>query len=267
MANTAILVENLSGTFFNQNVAVSAGYTGELFSIAGVTDTSTTVGTAGVTANAVGYFAGDLAGNVVHTPNATKLYLTNVVALSNLVVGTLLKQDFANVQTGSVTTDGSSTITGSNTTFLTSVAANTHLRIGNTSIGYDVVVRSVESNTSLTVYGTANAVAANTYGVYAVGRVTTLYPRTQTSYGVISTAVLSSIGSGYKVPPVLTVDSVDARVQQLFYYNANTDSIISTDGRVSSLYASANLSVVRGAGQITRVKMKNTGVQIGRAHV
>ena len=261
LANAAVLVDNLSvAPFFNHNASSVLGYTGKLFVIGGPLDNTTTLATSTIASNTVGYFAGDLAGNLTHTSGATKLYLRNVANLNQLSTSLIIKQDYANAQLGTVTTDGTDTIIGANTLFQRTLIANAHLRVGNSSSGYDVVVKSIESNTVLKIYGTAPTRVANTYGTYALGRVRTIYPRTITSYGTINTVALTSIGSRYAVPPIVDVDSMDARVQTLFYYSNTADLVVPTSGRVTQLFANANLDVVQGVGQVARVRVRNTGV-------
>ena len=261
LANVAILTDNASVTpFVNTNTAVAAGYTGRLYTLANALDVVTNTSTASVTANAIGYFVGGLAGNTGHTLNATKLYLSNVANLGGLTTSLIIKQDFANTQTGTVTTYGNSTVTGANTTFSTTLRGNAHMRVGNTSTGYDVVVKSIESNTSLTIYGNANTRSANVFATYPMGRVRTITPRAQTSYGTINSIALITAGSGYAVPPLVVADAVDARIQQEYYYVSANDTIVSTDNRAAGMFATANLEVVQGAGQIARVDIQNSGV-------
>ena len=261
LANAAILVDNLSvAPFFNHNASSILGYTGKLFVINDLLDNATTVLTSTITSNTVGYFAGDLAGNLTHTSGATKLYLRNIPNLNKLKTSLVIKQDYANAQIGTVTTDGTDTVIGTNTLFQRTLIANAHLRVGNSSSGYDVVVKSIESNTVIKIYGTAPTRIANTYGTYALGRIRLIYPRAITSYGTINTIALTSIGNRYAVPPVVDVDSTDARVQTLFYYSDTADVIVPTSGRVTELFQSADLAVVQGVGQIARVRVRNTGV-------
>ena len=265
LANVAILVANqTTSAFYNQNTAVSAGYTGRLFGIASLQDVTTNTSTATTAANTVGYFDDNRGGNVTHTVNSTKLYLKNVTSLGNVVVGQYLKQDYANAQVGTVTTNGSTIVVGTGTAFTSTLSVNAHVRIGNSSSGYDVLVQSITSDTQFTAAANANTVVANTYGVYAVGCVSVVYPRTaQSVYGTINSIALFSAGSGYTSVPRAVVESVDARVQGLFYYDANTDTVVSTSGRSSSVFASANLTTTQAVGAITRVKLN----KIGRAHV
>lgn len=261
LANVSVLTDNLSVTpFVNTNTALAAGFTGKLYVLSSGLDTSTNTSTASITANAIGYFVGGLAGNTAHTLNATKLYLNNVANLGLLTTSAIIKQDHANTQTGTVTTYGNSTVTGNNTVFPNVVRANAHLRIGNSSVWYDVAVKSIESNTSLTIYGNANTVSGNTYATYPMGQVRTITPRAQTVYGTINSITLSSAGDKYAVPPLVVADALDARVQEKYYYSPGGDTVLSTDGRAAGMFANADLQVVQGIGQIARVDLQNSGV-------
>jgi len=261
LANVAILADNISVTpFVNTNTATSSGTTGKLFVLNSALDVTTNTSTATITANAIGYFVGGLAGNTAHTYNATKLYLSNVANLGLLTTSVYVKQDYANTQTGTVTTHGNSTIVGANTVFQNVLRVNAHMRVGNASAGYDVVVKSIESNTALTIYGNANTVSANVYATYPMGRVRTITPRAQTSYGTVNSVILTSAGSQYAVPPLVIVDSMDARVQELYYYVTANDTVVSTSGRAAGMFANADLEVIQGSGQIARIDIQNSGV-------
>lgn len=261
LANAAILVDNISRTpFINSNTAIDAGFGGNLYVVNGITDTRTVFANSTLTFTPFGYFVGGLAGNTTHTANATKLYLNTISNLGLLTTSLIVKQNFANTQNGTVTTYGNSTVTGNGTAFTQSLAPNAHFHIGNSTVGYDAVVRSIESNTALTIYGSANTLTSNVYSTYPMGRIRTVFPRAQTSYGTINTVALTSVGTGYRVPPLIVVDSMDARVQKLFYYSPANDDIISTETRAVTMFEEAELDVIQGAGQIAKVKLENSGV-------
>lgn len=261
LANAAILVDNISRTpFVNSNTASEESFTGDLYVINGITDTLTVFANSTLTSTPFGYFVGGLAGNTSHTANATKLYLNTISNLGLLTTSLIVKQDFANTQDGTITTYGNSTVTGNGTTFSLTLATNAHFHIGNSTVGYDAVIRSIESNTSVTIYGSANVVTSNVYSTYPMGLIRNVFPRAQTSYGTINTVVLTSVGTGYRVPPLIVVDSMDARVQSLFYFSSANDDIISTENRAVTMFQEAELEVVQGAGQIAKVKLENSGV-------
>ena len=139
--------------FVSVNTAVNEGYTGELFVLDTVANTSVNANTCDICATPVGYFALGLAGNAVSDSGTTQLYVKNVANQAGLLLSTdsVLKQEYANAQLGNVTTTAACTVvTGVGTTFTASLTVGTHVKFPST--GEDVVVEAVTNNTSFISY-------------------------------------------------------------------------------------------------------------------
>jgi hypothetical protein len=185
------------------------------------------------------------------------LYLKTFTGLDLFDAGLTLKQAGNGVtQQGTVTTDGSATVTGSNTKFSV-LSPNTHLRFAD---GSQHVIRSVANNTVLTTFvPTGVTLAANTWSVVPVGVVTQVTPQAQRFYGKIKTITLTNAGENYKTPPFVSANSMSADVQTLFYYDPDTLSVLPAGGQIH-VYRLATLVASQDAGQVTKVKILNGGV-------
>lgn len=257
LAEASIVVENYGTELFvNTAIAISEGRTGQFFLIDDVNDTTTNVTSATTTASSVGYF-GPYAGNTSFS-GSTKLYLSSLTGNTGLAFDRVIKQDYVNIQSGTVTTSsGNTVVTGVGTQFDVTVTGNSHIRIGD---AFDGVVSSVINATALTLRAAAPSTrTANTYGTYALGRVSnTVIWRAQTVFGTISAGILTSAGTNYAVPPTLTIDNMDARIQSEFFWNTATSSV--NTGALATIYEDGALSPLAGRSQIVKIDIQNSGV-------
>ena len=266
LANLSMLVVDTSTQpFVSVNTAVDEGHTGKIFVVGGgVYDTAENANTCETCASPVGYFTVGLAGNAVSDSGTTQLYLKTVAnqAILLLKTGEVVKQDYTNTQIGTVTTTAACTVvTGVGTTFTEALTEGTHLRFPSTS--EDVVVFTIANDTEFTTHTpVATAIAANTFATYPTATIKTMVERGIVNYGSINAVALTSAGTGYKVPPTPSVSAMDARVQALWYYDADADvsTGTSTAGTAAPLFVPATLTAVQGAGQIKTVVMDNSGV-------
>jgi hypothetical protein len=247
-----MLVDDISiHPFVSVNTAVTAGYTGKVYVLTnGAYDLTTNLSASTMNATPVGYFAGNLAGNTLFTADKTRLYLQSVTNQTLLLAaaGSILKQDYANTQQGTLTVAAACTeVTGVGTLFTKHLTVGAHFIFNSAN----AVVGTIANDTFLTTYAAVtNAASANTYATYPMGTIRTMVPRAIASYGAIANVSLTSSGSGYVVSPALSVAAMDAEVQALFYFNANTTTETTTDGRAATIFTAAELEVVQGAGQI-----------------
>jgi hypothetical protein len=217
-------------------------------------DTTTNVTTAAVSANVI----------ISDTSDAGKntLYLKQFANLSSFATGQTWKQSGTGItQQGTVTTDGSATVLGSNTKF-TLLTANSHLRFAD---GSQHVVRAVTNNTLLTTFApTSVTLVANTWSIVPVGKVQSITLQAQRYYGKIKEVQLLTSGEGYKTPPAVSSYSMSADAQHLFYLepdlsgNVANGTVTASSGRIN-VWRAATLQALQDAGQVVRIKILSSG--------
>jgi hypothetical protein len=153
LAEASLFVENYaSQPFVSTTTATTAGYTGKLFLLANIADVTTTLATTVSNATPIGYFD-TLAGNTsFDAGRQTRLYLSGITNPTTLALNKIVKQDYRNVQTGTVTiTTGSASAVGTNTNFISTITGNAHVRVGNATVYLEGAVDSVQSDTEFTL--------------------------------------------------------------------------------------------------------------------
>jgi len=253
LSNVAATLATATNTYFTNTDVV--------FALTSAADASTNVSGALFTANVI--IADISAGN-----NHNTLYLKNITPINQFQPAVYLKANGTGVlQTGTVATDGTANVTGTNTLFASVLRPNTHIRFGT---GTHAVVKTVVNNTLLTIYGAVSGtnLVSNIYSIIATGFIESAVPQSQQFYGKIKRVRLLTQGHGCTNPPFVTSDSISARVQQKYYLEPNVtpvdtqdplNAVISLANQVT-LFASANLVVGRDAGQINKVTILNSGV-------
>ncbi len=198
-------------------------------------------------------------------PGKDLLYLKSLANSAFLLSGATLKQTGnGTLHTGTLTgASGSANIVGTDTTFTTTLGANTHIRFGD---GTQRVVRTVVNNTFLQTFTPLSAnIVANTWSVIPTGVITDVTLQEQRYYGKIKAVTLLTNGEQYATPPFVTAESISAEVQELFFLNpdpsGNTANNIVEDsnGRIT-VYDAASLEAMQDSGQITKVRILSSGV-------
>jgi hypothetical protein len=252
LANALANVAFTSNTFFTDGPAT-------VFAIANAADSTTDALNANIEATII-------RAPVEEGGKVGALYLKDFIGLNLFATGLILKQSGNGVlQLGSVFTDGSANIIGSNTVFTAVCKANCHLRF---DTGATAVVRAVVNDTFLVTYApvTAGAVA---YAIVPTANVIAITAQTQRYYGKIKTVEMLTNGVGYQHPPALFADSLSAQAQGYFHLNPDPVSPVDTESSNNevvasahqiSVFAAAILTPQQSAGQIEQVKMLNSGV-------
>jgi hypothetical protein len=255
LANAAVICNVVGTTFFGSNANV--------FALTSLTDITSNVANSTITARAI------ISDTTDATANNDTLYLVDFnsnTGMSLLINGTVFKEAGNGYsQSGTLTTDGTINVLGTNTAFTAVLVPNAHVRLGS---GAHAIVSAVVNDTFFVATTLIAAVSANTWSIVPVGTVTDITLQQQRYYGKIKKVQLLSRGAGYKTPPAVTVDSISARAQELFHlepdplnpldvHSAN-NTIVVSNGIV--LFADASLVVQQDAGQIQKVKIVNSGV-------
>ncbi len=253
LANASATLSYTTNAFFSNGATV--------FSLNSPTDIVTTSTTANVNATII--VAQTNQGGLGGT-----LFLNDFTGLNRFQNGVLLKEAGTGVaQVGTLTTDGTSNVSGTSTLFTQVLKPNVHLRFQN---GVETVVRAVVNDTFFTTFvAVGSVITANTYSIIPVGTVTAITFQAQRYYGKIKTIRLLTNGRSYQTPPAVVVDSISARAQQLFHMDPDPvfpvsplspNNAIVTSASQIHVFVPAALTVQQAAGQIQKVKMIETGV-------
>lgn len=222
----------------------------QVFMIDSYQDLSTAFASSVVTANVI---VSD-----VNTPGQGKnnLYLKDLSGTP--LVGHIFKSvtPGADLQ-GTITTDGTANVVGTDTNFTQVLKSNTCVQF---SDGSQHIVRSVVNNSMFQTFTpTGVTLTANTLAIVPVGVVTEVTPQAQRYYGKIRTVTLLTAGDRYATPPFVTVPNISGRAQGVSYYDGDADTIEPSEGKVD-VYDEAELEAVQSAGQVTRVRILDSGV-------
>ncbi len=248
-ANTAVLANSLavvSPTSAN-NLFTSAS---EVIRIAGVTDASTNATSSGAKANVI-------VSDIFASQDTNRLYLSNLTGGETLDwTGAVIKQSGNGtplVGTVSVSSTISANVVGVDTNFTETLRPNMHVRFGQ---GTHAVVQAVTNATFFTTMNPVGAViTANTYAMVPTGSVLEYTLQSQRYYGKIRKVKLLSAGNRYgSVVPVSV--SLSAQAQEITVFNGST--FVPADG--IGLYEQAVLRANKGTGQVSKVKILNSGV-------
>lgn len=222
------------------------------FIIDNVYDANTTYANSTITFDSIKYETG-----VKH------LYIVNISNTDILTINLALKSANGNTKTGTVTTNGNTTLTGNGTLFSTECSVGSHVTLGS---GTQCVIESITNNTIMTATANVIAAVANTFDVHAVANITSTLWQSQRFYGEISSIRLISAGSNYKLPPIVTVDSASSRAQELFYFEPSNSSVVPLSSNVVNIFEPPTLLAQQESGQITKVKVMHSGVNYTQAN-
>ena len=242
LANT-MLVANMTslGAFANND--------GNIFVIASPTDISTNA----VSASVSGYV---ILSDITTGLNRNRLFVANTSL--GFAIGQTVKFEGSNklgIGTLSCNT-ASANVTGFSTSFRGELTVNTHIKVGS----HQYAVRSITNNTFLTLYTLPVANATNSaFDVVPTGTLLSVTDQSQRIYGKIRHIAFVSPGSGYLAPPLVTVNSISALAQAVYYYDSGANTFNQSNGTVD-VFRSANLTAQQSAGQITRISMTDSGV-------
>ena len=228
----AELANAMANVAFTSNTFFSAG--ASVFVLDSATDAVTTVADANVVATII--TAPVAEGGTVGT-----LYLKDFTGINLFSTGMILKESGnGTLQVGTITTNGSANVIGTNTAFTTMCRANGHLRFDD---GTHAVIRTVVNNTFLVTFASVGVtLVANGYAIIPTANVTAIVAQTQRYYGKIKTVTMLTNGVNYAYPPAVFVDSLSARAQEYFYLDPNPFPPVDT--------FSANNATVAAAEQI-----------------
>lgn len=182
-----------------------------VFVISSITDVETTVANASVK------------GLIVHANttvgyNRNRVYLTNTASV--FTAGQTIKCDGASVPgLGQVTyVEGSANVSGSGTNFTEVLRVGSHVFFDTANATF--AVKFITNNTFLTLETRpATNANADAWFVIPTGTIRSVTQQAQTNYGKIRQIAFVSPGSGYRTPPIVTVDALSARAQAVYYYN------------------------------------------------
>ena len=253
-ANLAFSAPNLALSYFSNGATI--------FSLVNLQDAVSNVSTANVTAMVI-------VADIAEGGLTGELFLQDFTGLNKFVPNMVMKETGnGTLQVGTITTDGTANVFGTNTVFTEVCQTGTHLRWF--ADGTQVVVNQVVNNTYLTTFGMSGVPETNTpFSVIPVGTVTSIIAQAQRYYGKIRAIQLLSSGIGYATPPALFVDSVDARAQELFYLDPDPYPPVDTTSSLNmivmaadqiSVYNVATLTAIQAAGEIVKVNIDNSGV-------
>jgi hypothetical protein len=204
LCNTMIVLDMTSHDTFCANLA-------NVFALTSPTDLATTA------SNAV-YKGLIVSANVTMGLNRNRLYVTNTTA--SFIIGQTVKCDGPyTTGIGEVTfANGSANVSGFGTNFTEVLQPGSFIYLG--GIAEEFVVKSITNSSFLTLWTkpTSNG-SGETWSIVPTGVVRSVTLQAQTNYGKIRRIAFISPGSGYLTPPVVTVDSVSARAQAIYYYD------------------------------------------------
>lgn len=257
LANAATQLITTSNVFFANAATV--------FRISTLQDITTNVGTANVSANIIvsQLTTGESLSGGVYVPEVLTLYLKDITGANLFTTGMFFKATGnGTTQTGTVTSNGTANLVGSNTFFMSTFVPGAHLRL---SDGTHLAVKTVVNNTFLIAYAPTGVSLSNVaYSVIPTGTVPNITLQQQVYYGKIKRVQLLTNGANYETPPTAVVDSVDARAQELFHLvpdpsgNTANNQVVASSG--VTLFDDASLTVAQDAGQVQKVKITASGV-------
>jgi hypothetical protein len=242
LANTMLVVDMTSNATFANNDA-------NVYVIAAPTDATTTRATASITGRVL---LSEIAsgGN-----NRNRLYVTNTT-MGFATLQTVKYEGSNKVGTGVVKiTSGLANVVGTGTSFLAEVSPNAHLSVS----GGTYVVKSVVNSTFLTLYTTPGSSVTAAFTIVPTGTVRSVTNQSQQNFGKIRHIQFLSPGSGYAAPPITTANDVFALAQEVYYYDAGSNTFVASNGTIH-VFKSANLVAQQSAGQITHIDMTDSGV-------
>lgn len=251
LANAETDITYTTNTFFANGASI--------FQLSSFQDLTSNLSNSPVTANVI-------VSQVQQGGQKGNLFLKDFVGLNLLTNGTIWKENgTGTLQVGSVSSDGTANVFGTNTVFTDVVKTNATLRF---DTGQEFVVKQVVNDTFLVAWSAiVNTITANSYSIIPVAQVTSITPQQQRYYGKIKTVRLVGEGVGYLNPPAVTVDSVSGRAQELYYLDPGVDNIPGTPDDVITaaadqvhVFTQAELQVQQDSGQIQKIKIVNSGV-------
>lgn len=233
-----------------------------IFSLVNVQDAISNLSSANVIANVI-------VADIAEGGLTGELFLDDFTGLNKFITNMVMKETGnGTLQVGTITTDGTANVFGTNTVFTQVCQTGTHLRWF--SDGTQVVVKQVVNDTYLTTFTMSGVPETNTtFSVIPVGTVTSIIVQAQRYYGKIRDVQLISSGFGYATPPILFVESVDAEAQELFYLDpspyppvdtTSANNVIVAAADQISVYNVATLTAQQAAGEISSVNISDSGV-------